>query len=123
METQSTPEDNIDVQYNVDTETGFADPESVLIDDVAANNEVIRTANYLQEMQDTVGWNILMGFVGEEINSLLVQLRKEDGINKIRRLQCLIESLELLPKIVDKLKDSAAKAQEVLNLYTTSNNQ
>ncbi len=113
-------DDSVDVYELLDEDTGFPQPEHLEVDDLAATQEVLRTANYLTEMESTTGWAILTGFLGEEINTLLYQLRRERDQDKIRRLQCLIESLELLPQIVDKLKGEAAKAQEVLNAYTMS---
>lgn len=113
-------EGSLDVQEILDPDTGFADPDHLTIDDLAATQEVLQTANYLQELQATVGWGIVMGFIGEEVNSLLFQLRKERDLERIRRIQCLIEALELIPNVVEKLKLEAAKAQEVLNQYTLS---
>lgn len=106
------------VDADFDEDTGFPTPESLTIDDVAAAQEVFQASNYLAEMEETPGWNILKGFLGEEINTLLLQLRKERDHEKMIRLQCLIEALELLPEIVLKLKDKALAAQQLLAAYT-----
>ncbi len=109
-----------DVVEGLDEDTGFPAPEQLATDDVAATQDLINTGCYLQEMEQTTGWALLMAFVGEEVNSLLGQLKKERDLNQITRLQALIEALELLPKITEKLKTSAKAAQEVLNQYTLS---
>jgi hypothetical protein len=110
-------ESRSDVNVEYDEYTGHPTPESLTVDDVAATQELIGAANHLVEMEETTGWAILMGYLGEEINAQLAHLRIAKG-DEVVRTQCLLEALELLPAIVKGLKEKAGSAHAVLAEYT-----
>ncbi len=122
LDNKSKAEDYTDLEIEYDEDTGFPVAESFNVDDLAATQDVISAANHLESMESTPGWAILMGYLGEEINSQLAILRMARG-DQVVRTQCLLEALELLPKIVEGLKKSAISASQVLAQYTMTASQ
>ncbi len=123
LDNKSKAEDYTDLDIGYDEDTGFPDPEAMHVDDIAATQDLISTAGHLEEMEATTGWALLLAFLGEEVNSVLGKLRTAKDIDEVRRLQALVEALELFPKIVENLKSKAVQASQVLAEYTISATQ
>ena len=100
--------------------TGFPTQEDKDQNDNAYHQEMLRRESSIKQTTDTPGWKIILDFLDQEIISWLNQLKIEQDIDKIRRIQAMVSTLEFLPRLIDLVSLEAEKAREFLINYTES---
>lgn len=104
-------------QYLEEDITGFPTPEEKDKSDLDQCNKVLETEGHLIHLKNTPGWKILEEYLTTAIKSYTEDLKVEEDYNKIRKLQCLIVTLEFLPGVIDNVFFEASKAKEILQRF------
>lgn len=100
--------------------TGFPTQEEKDKNDNDYHQEMLRRESFIKQTVESQGWKIILDFLNQEIFSWLNQLKIEQDINKIRRIQAMVSTLEFLPRLIDLVSLEAEKAREFLITYTES---
>lgn len=98
-------------------DTGFVPPPELDKQEAVESQEVVGDGELLKGLKSHSGWKVLETFLTCERESLLKQLVIETDSKKIRRIQCMVQSLGLLPTLIDKVLFDAEKAKQMLDSY------
>jgi len=77
----------------------------------------------LSQLKSSEGWKILEDYLKNAANSFIEQLKVEEDMKKIPRLQSLITTLEFLPGVIDNVFFEASRARAHLQRYINDDDQ
>lgn len=98
-------------------DTGFVPPPELDKQEAKESKEIVGDGELLRGLKSHSGWKVLETFLNCERESLLKQLVIETDLKKIRRIQCMSQTLGLLPTLIDKVLFDAEKAKRILDSY------
>lgn len=108
---------NVDEPILDENITGFPSPEEKDAADRQQCEEVLRKERYLLQLKNSEGWKILDEFLKNVTKSFIDQLKIEEDMRKIPRIQSLIVALEFLPGVIDQVFFEATRAKEYLQSF------
>lgn len=114
------PNDLMEASSEYDEFTGFVEPEKQIEQDLKDSEAIVEDGNLFRSLTAHPAWKILEEFSNNEIKSLHGALVQATELKRIRKLQAMIEALNLLPLIVDKVLSDSDKAAELINDYLKS---
>ncbi len=101
----------------IDFDTGFPNPDFHDQDHLEASTAVLERSGLFHELKQTPGWQILEKYLQEEVAILVDQLKIEEDISKMKRIQALVCAFEFLPQILEKALADAERARQQIDQY------
>lgn len=97
--------------------TGFPTSDEKDSADLKQCTEVLTKEALLAQLKSSEGWKVLDEFLKNVTASFIEQLKVEEDMKKIPRIQSLIVTLEFLPGVIDQVFFEASRARTYLQRY------